>query len=64
MSDGTETIVMPEDSMPKTIGDEIKQRIHECRKGLDNALHRFTVWDSLDQATKDKLDQITGYKPL
>jgi len=71
MSDGTETIVMPEcetlgvtnayappDSYGKVLADQREQ----AAERLMNMNSRFALWDSLDQETKDKLDQITGYK--
>lgn len=64
MSDGTETIVMPECEMPKTVGEKIREHIRFCSDELHHARQRFTLWDSLDQETKDKLDQIVGVKPI
>ena len=64
MSDGTELCVMPEWKRPESYGEMLTERKADAVAALNEIQGKFALWDSLDQATKDKLDQLTGYKPL
>lgn len=64
MSDGTELIVMPECDGPSSFGEQAAASVAYYEERVNEARNKFALWDSLDQATKDKLDQLTGYKPL
>lgn len=49
--------------LPVSYGEVLANQREEAADRLMNMNSRFVLWDSLDQETKDKLDQITGYKP-
>ena len=57
-------IPMPEWKQPTSYGEMLEERKAGATAALNELQGKFALWDSLDQATKDKLDQITGYKPL
>lgn len=64
MSDGTELCVMPEYVPPSSFGEVLADQRDDAAKRLIETNKKFSLWESLPQDIKDKLDQVVGYKPL
>ena len=64
MSNGTETIVMPEYVPPSSFGEVLANQRDEAASRLIETNKKFSLWESLPQDVKDKLDQVVGYKPI